>query len=144
MGGVRKRPSHGAAAQPPMPPTGPAPDAAAANKAPGSQQGPVPGLQMPPASFPLRCPSSRLHREAGTACQAGVPSLPPLHRSSPDSPGSPRHCCLPGPTSALRTVSRAPEEFPLPSKARPAVAEAPCWGPRRENSLTSSAEACYL
>lgn len=131
-----------------MPPTGPAPDAAAAaaNKAPGSQQGTylVPGLQMPPPS-----PSGASvlgSTEAGTACQAGVP------------PSTSSGALL----TALSRVPKAPlfsranmspaycqpnlqEVPPHPSKAGPAVEAALCPRPRWGNSFISSAKACsYL
>lgn len=40
----------GVAAEPSVPPTSPAPDAAAANKAPGSWQGTLPGPRAPDAA----------------------------------------------------------------------------------------------
>lgn len=95
-----------------MPPIGPAPDAAAAaaNKAPGSQQGQPQGSRCrpPPPPSGASTPGCR-----GGAGQEGVPALPPLLRSSPGStPQGPGvfqgHCEPCVPSARLQRRSPAP------------------------------------
>lgn len=97
-----------------MPPIGPAPDAAAAaaNKAPGSQQGQPQGSRCrpPPPPSGASAPGGRGRCGAG---QEGVPALPPLLRSSPGStPPGPGvfqgHCEPCVPSARLQRRSPAP------------------------------------